>query len=607
MAYKTWTFTASIGSTNTNENHVDYINEGSVVGSEDYILSGQSGTIDLVLHVNGTQNQTNWKACTTVEMVLMSAPAAYPRLSKYQQKRVVSEKITTRNTTDGGGSCTLTAENASVLHAGNNLYIGAVGYDSTGKIVRTTNMQYACTIEQGASVEELSDGTQASITALDALKEQVANKLDAADYTDATGEIPVVNAAGNLKVRPVEFAIDSNDNFVLRGTESQVIATIPKSQLEGVGMQDVESIKQDVAGIKKDLVEVGNAVFDTITINELVNTNPIVEGGKALYTSTYITIQDSSNSSVATLSNVSAGETLYISSTVSNTSKSWGFTFTDDRNKTIYHYFDETLSGLADKTNIEITVPEGSTKLYVSRLNVKGAPEVFRKKTVAHKIPKSNLVDVLHEKKLLVFGDSMAYGHTIPESVWTKLLAEKHGMILTNFAQNGTTITRKTTTTSGLTFLDTDSIYAKVMDNLNNPVDADYIIVFGGTNDIARNDQCPLGTIDDATSQTFYGALNAICQRLIQTYPSGNICFITPYIRNVGLANMEICKKYIKAIHDVCEKHGGIPVFDNSVDGGVDFSNSYQAKALTMQDSYHLNKAGHLRAMHKYEVFLQTI
>ena len=122
MAYKTWTFTANIGSTNTNENHVDYINEGSVVGSEDFILSGQKGTIDLVLHVNGTENQKNWKACTTVEMVLMSAPACYPRLSKYQQKRVASEKITSRSTTDGGGSCTLTAENAFVLHAGNNLY-----------------------------------------------------------------------------------------------------------------------------------------------------------------------------------------------------------------------------------------------------------------------------------------------------------------------------------------------------------------------------------------------------------------------------------------------------------------------------------------------------
>ena len=244
MAYKTWTFTANIGSTNTNENHVDYINEGSVVGSEDFILSGQKGTIDLVLHVNGTENQTNWKACTTVEMVLMSAPACYPRLSKYQQKRVASEKITSRSTTDGGGSCTLTAENAFVLHAGNNLYIGAVGYDSTGAVVRTTNMQYACTIEQGADMEELTDGANMSLTAAETLRQQIAGKMDAAGYTDAVGEIPVVNAAGNLKVRPVEFAIDNNDNFVLRGTESQVIASIPKSQLGGAsGSSEPEAIE----------------------------------------------------------------------------------------------------------------------------------------------------------------------------------------------------------------------------------------------------------------------------------------------------------------------------------------------------------------------------
>ncbi len=234
MAYKTWTFDTYIGSTNTSEDHIDYINAGSVVGTEDYILSGQKGTIDLLLHVSGTQNQANWKACTTVEIVLMSAPASYPRLSKYQQKRVVAEKITTRNDS-GGGSCTLTAENAFVLHAGNNLYIGAVGYDSTGAVVRTTNMQYACTIEQGADVEELTDGANMSLTAAETLRQQIAGKMDAAGYRDAVGEIPVVTAAGNLKVRPVEFAIDNNDNFVLRGTESQVIATIPKSQLGGTG------------------------------------------------------------------------------------------------------------------------------------------------------------------------------------------------------------------------------------------------------------------------------------------------------------------------------------------------------------------------------------
>ena len=387
------------------------------------------------------------------------------------------------------------------------------------------------------------------------------------------------------------------------GKDAVIDATLTQ---EGAAA-DAKATGEAISHLKDDVAEIDNAVFDTTTAEELVNANPIVEDGKTLYTSTYIAIQEQSNSSIATLTNVVVGETLYISSTVANTTTSWGFTFTDDRNKTIYHYYDESLSGLADKTNIEVTVPEGATKLYVSRLSSKGKPEIFRKKVVKRKEPKSNLIDVLHGKKLVVFGDSMAYGHTIPESVWTKLLAEKHGMILTNFAQNGTTITRKTTTMSGATFLDTDSVHAKVMNNLNNPVEADYIIVFGGTNDIARNDQCPLGTIDDATSQTFYGALNAICQRLIQTYPSGNICFITPYIRNAGLATTEICKQYVTAIHEVCEKFGGIPVFDNTVNGALDFSNSYQANALTMKDSYHLNETGHKRAMHKYEVFLQGI
>lgn len=431
----------------------------------------------------------------------------------------------------------------------------------------------------------------------------------------ATGTLADVERAGNAAQAVADEVQRRLDNGAFVGPqgpqgakgEPGKDAVIDATLTQEGAAADAKATGEAISHLKDDVAEIDNAVFDTTTAEELVNANPIVEDGKTLYTSTYIAIQEQSNSSIATLTNVVVGETLYISSTVANTTTSWGFTFTDDRNKTIYHYYDESLSGLADKTNIEVTVPEGATKLYVSRLSSKGKPEVFRKKAVKRKAPKSNLIDVLHGKKLVVFGDSMAYGHTIPESVWTKLLAEKHGMILTNFAQNGTTITRKTTTMSGATFLDTDSVHAKVMNNLNNPVEADYIIVFGGTNDIARNDQCPLGTIDDATSQTFYGALNAICQHLIQTYPSGNICFITPYIRNAGLATTEICKQYVTAIHEVCEKFGGIPVFDNTVNGALDFSNSYQANALTMKDNYHLNETGHKRAMHKYEVFLQGI
>lgn len=443
------------------------------------------------------------------------------------------------------------------------------------------------------ATDTLADVEQAG-NAAQAVADEVQRRLDNGDFVGPQGPQGPKGEKGDKGDRGAKGE---------PGKDAVIDATLTQ---EGAAA-DAKATGEAISHLKDDVAEIDNVVFDTTTTEELVKTNPIVEDGKTLYTSTYIAIQEQSNSSIATLTNVVVGETLYISSTVANTTTSWGFTFTDDRNKTIYHYYDESLSGLADKTNIEVTVPEGATKLYVSRLSSKGKPEVFRKKAVKRKAPKSNLIDVLHGKKLVVFGDSMAYGHTIPESVWTKLLAEKHGMILTNFAQNGTTITRKTTTMSGATFLDTDSVHAKVMNNLNNPVEADYIIVFGGTNDIARNDQCPLGTIDDATSQTFYGALNAICQCLIQTYPSGNICFITPYIRNAGLATTEICKQYVTAIHEVCEKFGGIPVFDNTVNGALDFSNSYQANALTMKDSYHLNETGHKRAMHKYEVFLQGI
>lgn len=383
----------------------------------------------------------------------------------------------------------------------------------------------------------------------------------------------------------------------------QILDQNDKAQIE----QKIKTVSDETNSLKEDLDDSNDKIFYFESQKDKIKLTPLsTEIAKCVYASTYTTLSDATNSTVCIYDNLIEGETLLVSSTIMNAGYSWGFSFTDDRNKTIYHHIDDTLPSLYDKTDIEIIVPTGATKLYVSRLTSKGEPEVYKEVKFTTKIPKF-VNDVLYGKKLLVFGDSMAYGHTIPDKVWVKLLADKYNMTLINKAQNGTTIVRKTTTIGDSEFLDTDSIYAKVMDNLNNPVDADYVVVFGGTNDIARNDQCTLGTIDDTSSQTFYGALNAICQRLIQTYPTGHICFITPYIRNAGLATTEISKQYVKAIHDVCEKWGGIPVFDNTVNGALDFSNSYQVNTLTMQDSYHLNEDGHKRAMHKYEVFLQSI
>lgn len=55
----------------------------------------------------------------------------------------------------------------------------------------------------------------------------------------------------------------------------------------------------------------------------------------------------------------------------------------------------------------------------------------------------------------------------------------------------------------------------------------DIISVMGGINDYTKN--VPLGTINDNTNSTIYGALNVICKTLISKYKNSFIFLITPY------------------------------------------------------------------------------
>ena len=60
------------------------------------------------------------------------------------------------------------------------------------------------------------------------------------------------------------------------------------------------------------------------------------------------------------------------------------------------------------------------------------------------------------------------------------------------------------------------------------PEDSDVIIVMGGTNDWAQSQN--LGTIDDSTTNTFYGSLNLTAQKLTEKFPTALIVFVTtPY------------------------------------------------------------------------------
>ena len=60
--------------------------------------------------------------------------------------------------------------------------------------------------------------------------------------------------------------------------------------------------------------------------------------------------------------------------------------------------------------------------------------------------------------------------------------------------------------------------------------DADVIVIFGGTNDFGHGD-APLGTMEDRTPDTFYGACHTLYSGIIDRYPESTIVVMTPLHR----------------------------------------------------------------------------
>lgn len=196
----------------------------------------------------------------------------------------------------------------------------------------------------------------------------------------------------------------------------------------------------------------------------------------------------------------------------------------------------------------------------------------------------------LYGKKIVAIGDSMVQGHSIPrDQGWLAMIAKRNNMTFVNYGSNGNFMTRKMYgTNKGVVdrFMEMDD-------------DADYIVVFALTNDAAAN--ITIGNNSSTDPLEVKGALNIICQGLLTKYPKGKIMFISPYLRN------ENYRKYVQALHDVCEDKYGIKVYDNIKHGGICWSNTAQVEALTLKDTYHLNLEGMEYASYKYEETLRTL
>ena len=73
-----------------------------------------------------------------------------------------------------------------------------------------------------------------------------------------------------------------------------------------------------------------------------------------------------------------------------------------------------------------------------------------------------------------------------------------------------------------------DLYFASRVDDMEN--DADYMIVFGGTNDFGHGD-APIGEMEDNTPDTYLGSLNVLIDKLLKYYKKEQIKFILPFHR----------------------------------------------------------------------------
>ncbi|PRY38457.1 lysophospholipase L1-like esterase [Spirosoma oryzae] len=174
----------------------------------------------------------------------------------------------------------------------------------------------------------------------------------------------------------------------------------------------------------------------------------------------------------------------------------------------------------------------------------------------------------LKGKKWNALGDSITYGHGVGvNGTYRAILAQRWGMTARNYGISGTCLAG-TSNSFGASM-------ATRYNDMDN--DADYITVFGGTNDWSA--AIPIGVNTDTPVDTFKGALNVLCKGLIEKYPTKKIGFISPLnhrttnnsgglsVLNYVDATIEICGLWAIPVLDLYRRGGVLPI--NSVQRGT--------------------------------------
>lgn len=178
----------------------------------------------------------------------------------------------------------------------------------------------------------------------------------------------------------------------------------------------------------------------------------------------------------------------------------------------------------------------------------------------------------LKGKKWAAVGDSLTATYF---DLYVSYVATNLGMDATNYGVGSSKVTQVDGST--------DSFVERICGlNGNTPIPDEYDLwtIFGGINDSFGN--VTIGTISDSTPTTFYGALNTICQYLLNLNSHPTIAFITPYN-----AKNTAEEGYVTAIVNIAHKYG-LPVLNLYEVSGIGSQNW----TYYIRDSVHPTQAG---------------
>lgn len=154
--------------------------------------------------------------------------------------------------------------------------------------------------------------------------------------------------------------------------------------------------------------------------------------------------------------------------------------------------------------------------------------------------------------KILCLGDSITegVGSSSPEKRYVERLRKKTGFEVLNYGVGGTRIARQKKRTEPVTF-DWDFLQrAEIMEK-----DADFVFVFGGTNDYGHGD-ADFGEKDSRDPYTFCGALNLLTDYLSATYGRENLCFLLPLRRLFENENGKSLETYVNVLRETLTEKG---------------------------------------------------